>query len=48
MAYVRKRMGCYQCVVRISGYSTLTKTFDIKKDAERFGKDLELKLELFI
>jgi len=44
MAYIRKRMGRYQCVVRISGYPTLTKTFDIKKDAERFGKDLELKL----
>ena len=48
MAYIRKRMGRHQCVVHISGYPTLTKTFDIKKDAERFRKHLETKLELFI
>mgnify|MGYP003300496048 CR=1 FL=1 len=44
MAYIRKRMGKYQCVVRVSGYPTITKTFEHHKDAERFGKDLELKL----
>ena len=42
MAYIRKRMGKYQCVVRVSGYPTITKTFEHHKDAERFGKDLEL------
>ena len=44
MAYVRKRKGRYQCVVRVAGYPSITKTFDHKKDAVRFGKDLELKL----
>ena len=44
MSTIRHRNGKYQCIVRISGYPTITKTFDIKKDAEIFGKDLELKL----
>ena len=44
MAYVRKRKGRYQCVVRVAGYPSITKTFDYKQDAVRFGKDLELKL----
>ena len=44
MSTIRNRNGRYQCIVRISGYPTITKTFDVKKDAELFGKDLELKL----
>ena len=44
MSTIRHRNGKNQCIVRISGYPTITKTFDIKKDAEIFGKDLELKL----
>ena len=44
MAYVRKRKGRYQCVIRVAGYPSITKTFDYKQDAVRFGKDLELKL----
>ena len=44
MAYVRKRKGRYQCVVRVAGYPSITKTFDHKQDAVNFGKDLELKL----
>ena len=44
MSTIRKRKGKYQCIVRISGYPTITKTFDVRKDAEIFGKDLELKL----
>ena len=44
MATIRKRNGKFQCIVRIAGYPTITKTFDVSKDAELFGKDLELKL----
>ena len=44
MAYVRKRKGRYQCVVRTASYPSITKTFDHKVDVVRFGKDLELKL----
>ena len=44
MATIRKRNGKFQCIVRIAGYPTITKTFDVAKDAELFGKDLELKL----
>ena len=44
MSTIRSRNGKYQCIVRIAGYPTITKTFDVKKDAEVFGKDLELKL----
>ena len=36
--------GKYQCIVRIAVYPTITKTFEHKRDAVRFGKDLELKL----
>ena len=44
MAYIRKRKGRYQCVVRTAGYPSITKTFNHKIDVVRFGKDLELKL----
>jgi len=44
MATIRKRKGRYQCIVRVSGYPAITKTFDHHKDAKLFGKDLELKL----
>ena len=44
MSTIRKRKGKYQCIVRIAGYPTITKTFEHKIEAVRFGKDLELKL----
>ena len=44
MSTIRRRNGRYQCIVRITGYPTITKTFDVRKDAQLFGKDLELKL----
>ena len=44
MSTIRKRIGKYQCIVRTAGYPTITKTFEHKIDAVRFGKDLELKL----
>jgi hypothetical protein len=34
MAYFRKRLGKWQCVIRIKGHPTTTKTFLLKKDAE--------------
>ena len=43
MAYFRKRLGKWQCVIRIKGYPTTTKTFVVKKDAEIWAKNIELK-----
>jgi len=43
MAYIRKRLGKWQCVVRMKGHPTTTKTFLMKKDALLWGKNSELK-----
>ena len=43
MAYIRKRLGKWQCVVRMKGHPTTTKTFLMKKDAQLWGKNSELK-----
>lgn len=43
MAYFRKRLGKWQCVIRIKGHPTTTKTFVVKKDAEIWAKNIELK-----
>ena len=43
MAYFRKRLGKWQCVIRIKGHPTTTKTFVVKKDAEIWAKSIELK-----
>ena len=43
MAYFRKRLGKWQCVIRIKGHPTITKTFLLKKDAEVWAKNIELK-----
>ena len=32
MAYFRKRLGKWQCVIRIKGHPTTTKTFIAKRD----------------
>ena len=42
MAYIRKRLGKWQCVIRVKGKPTTTKTFLIKKDAKLWGKKTEL------
>ena len=44
MAYIRRRKGSWQCVVRVHGYPPMTKTFKQKIDAQRYSKNLELKL----
>ena len=43
MAYFRKRLGKWQCVIRIKGHPTTTKTFIVKKDAEIWAKNIELR-----
>lgn len=43
MAYFRKRLGKWQCVIRIKGHPTTTKTFIVKRDAEIWAKNIELK-----
>ena len=42
MAYIRKRIGKWQCVIRVKGKPPTTKTFLIKKDAKLWGKKTEL------
>ena len=42
MAYIRKRLGKWQCVIRAKGKPPTTKTFLIKKDAKLWGKKTEL------
>ena len=42
MAYIRKRLGKWQCVIRVKGKPPTTKTFLIKKDAKLWGKKTEL------
>ena len=37
MAYIRKRKGSWQCVVRVVGYPPITKTFNTKIDAVSWG-----------
>ena len=44
MAYIRRRKGSWQCVVRVHGYPPMTKTFKQKIDAQRWSRDLENKL----
>ncbi len=44
MAYIRRRKGSWQCVVRVHGYPSMTKTFKQKIDAQRYSRDLENKL----
>ena len=44
MAYIRRRKGSWQTVIRVQGYPPITKTFKIKIDAQRYSRDLENKL----
>ena len=43
MAYFRKRLGKWQCVIRIKGCPTTSKTFVVKKDAQIWAKNIELR-----
>ena len=44
MAYIRKRKGSYQVVIRKVGHQTLTKSFKQHVDAMKFAKAIEGKL----
>tara|TARA_B110000259_G_C14017581_1_gene401908 strand:+ start:2697 stop:2849 length:153 start_codon:yes stop_codon:yes gene_type:complete len=44
MAYIRKRKGSWQRIVRVHGYPQMTKTFSQKIDAKRYSRDLENKM----
>ena len=44
MAYIRRRKGSWQTVIRVQGYPPITKTFKTKIDAQRYSRDLENKL----
>jgi len=45
MAYIRKRSGKWQSVVRCVGYPSRTQTFSLKSDAISWGKQMELDLQ---
>jgi len=44
MAYIRKRLGRWQSIVRVKGYPERTQTFDSKTDAKLWSKNIELEL----
>ena len=45
MAYIRRRSGKWQSVVRCVGYPSRTQTFSLKSDAISWGKQIELDLQ---
>ena len=45
MAYIRKRLGRWQSIVRVKGYPERTQTFDSKTDAKLWSKNIELELQ---
>ena len=45
MAYIRRRSGKWQSVVRCVGYPSRTQTFSLKSDAISWGKQMELDLQ---
>jgi hypothetical protein len=44
MAYIRRRLGKSQSLVKVKGYPIRTQTFDSKTDTKLWGKNLELEL----
>ncbi len=44
MAYIRKRLGKWQSVVRVKGYPARTQSFDSKSDAKLWSSNIELEL----
>ena len=45
MATIRQRAERWQCIVKRKGYPTQSKTFDLKKDAEKWGRLQERQLD---
>ena len=44
MAYIRKRLGKWQSVVRVKGYPARTQSFNSKSDARLWSSNIELEL----
>ena len=44
MAYIRKRLGRWQSVVRVKGYPARTQSFNYKSDARLWSSNIELEL----
>ena len=44
MAYIRKRLGKWQSVVRVKGYPARTQSFNSKSDARLWSSNVELEL----
>ena len=44
MAYIRKRLGRWQGLVKVKGYPVRTQTFDSKADAKLWCSNVELEL----
>ncbi|SDI31834.1 tyrosine-type recombinase/integrase [Propionivibrio dicarboxylicus] len=45
MATIRQRNGHWQCIIKRKGYPTLSKTFELRKDAERWGRQQERAID---
>ena len=45
MATIRKHRGKWQAIVRRKGQGSASKTFHIRRDAERWARDQERKLD---
>lgn len=45
MATIRQRGNRWQCIVKRMGYPTQSKSFDLKKDAERWARQQERQLD---
>ena len=45
MATIRQRLGRYQAIVKRKGYPTQSRTFDLRKDAERWARACEREMD---
>jgi hypothetical protein len=45
MATIRQRGNHWQCIVKRKGYPLQTKTFDLKKDAEKWARQQERSID---
>lgn len=45
MATIRQRLGKYQAIVKRKGYPTQSRTFGLRKDAERWARGVERELD---
>lgn len=45
MATIRQRGTKWQCIIKRTGYPLITKTFELKKDAEHWGRQQEREID---